>query len=232
MIELSPALAARVKAILAKLSVLSDAKTQKMSKAPTDRLKVAPGHWGYGGTNKASFEGNMPPGVRDNRPERFDPDTDTLFDWFVWRLNRCRTERDAEALVLEAEMRHGNVTQRQVPRPHALAGNAETTRTRDKRIARDYEALAPEQVAAIETVRSGHCGAENVRRVRLADDRDPETGLPLPREAFLRGDQRKQWAKERHGAGMGVAEIARRLRVAPSTVSDWVGNRTRRDRAA
>jgi hypothetical protein len=231
-IDLSPALKARVDAILAKLAVLSDAPTQRMSKAPTDRLKTDPGHWGYGGKNKQAFEGNMPPGVRDSRPERFDPDRDTLFDWFVWRLGRCRAEREAEALVLEAEMRHGNVTQRQEPRPHALAGNAETTKTRDKRIARGYPALTPEQVAAIETVRSGQCSPENVRRVRLADDRDPETGHELPREAFLTGDARKKWARERHADGMSSREIARRLRVSDTTVLEWLGRRTRRDRAA
>ena len=147
MIALSLALKSRVDDILAKLAILSDAPTQKMSKAPTDRLKVEPGHWGYGGTNKASFEGNMPPGVRDNRPDRFDP----------------------------------------------------------------------------ETVRSGQCSAENVRRVRLDDDRDPETGLPLPREVFFDKQGKQRWAKEQSGKGMSYREIARRLRVSDSTVRAWVG---------
>lgn len=245
MIDLPASLKARVDAVLLKLAMLSDAPTQRMSKAPTDRLKAEPGTWGYGGTNKQSFDGNMPPGVRDSRPSRKDPDRDPLIDWFVAELNECRELWEVEALVIEAEARHENRVNAASPRPHGFAGNPETTRMRDRRIVRNYRGLTPEQVAAVESVRAGYCDPESVRRVRFAggtpgsrvEDRDdpcdPETGEPLPSERFMDKEQKKRWVREHVNAGgMSVREAARRVGVADSTALAWLGRRARRDRAA
>jgi hypothetical protein len=242
MIEIPADLKARLDALLAKLAVLSDAPTQRRPDAsPLAPVKeeLAPGKtWKGGSRNRQLAATSRPPrGVAENRPLSREqmaphPDHHPLFDWVVWRVGRARSLREIRALVLEAEIRYQKAVCRGEPRPHALAANPETTDERNRRIAEDYEGLSPDEVAAVETERSGWCSAENVRRERAKRRRHPDTGAVLPEEASLRGKERTVRAAELVAAGVSVSEVARRFGVAPSTVSGWLGRRRDPRRAA
>lgn len=216
---------------MAKLATLAEAKAQHMNDASPARRAQAhmrPNEtWrDHERARKPSGESREPPGVREGASSASHPEHGNLFDWFAARLARATSEPEVLKLVTIAEARWELATGR-TKAPLGLAANPETTKTRDQRIARDadYLGLVPEIVAAAETHVSGYVSPENVRRVRLADGREPETGLPLPPERQIKGPARKKRAKELDDAQMPLVEIARRFGVHPSTVLGWLGRR-------
>jgi hypothetical protein len=229
--DLSDELRARRDSLLAKLATLSDAPTQRMdltAQAIRRPPSLEPGETmrGTGTARRPHLDSREPPGVRERRSVTPSPEHDPLFDWFADRLAKARSEAEVLKICTIAEAKWELATGRSKA-PLAVAANPETTKTRDARIARDpdYLGLAPEIVAAAETHVSGYVSAENVRRVRLADGREPETAHPLPVEREMRGPARKKRAKELYDAGMPVVEIAFRFGVSRQTVHGWVGKK-------
>lgn len=226
--DLSDEVRARRDNLLAKLSVLPEARAQQMndaSPAKRPQAKMEPGRtWAdHERARKPSMDSREPPGVREGRSNASHPEHGNLFDWFCDRVSRAKSEPEVLKLCVLAEAKWEIATGR-VKAPLALAASPETTKTRDQRIARDadYLGLPPEIVAAAETHVSGYVSAENVRRVRLADGREPETGRPLPPEREMKGPARKKRAVELWRAGMPVTEIAWRFGVSRQSVHGWL----------
>jgi hypothetical protein len=201
--EISPALQVRVKRLIAQLTRLSEARS------------------GVLGVRAEGFEGTPPPGTGQNHD---DPD-DWLLEWYLRRLDTPAqdTERYVLALTTECEIRLAKRTHRAPAdlRAGSLYAAADTD-GRDRRIAEQYLGLSPLEVAVIESQRSGACGEENVRKVRLKAGRDPENGSQLHPDALLKGEDRKRRARELAGEGWGVRQIARHLRVAHPSVARWL----------
>ena len=225
---MNPDLRTRVNLLLAKLSTLSDAPTQTINDAspavrPTAHMRPGETFADHSPSRKPHKDSKAPPGVRERRGTP-SPDFDDLYSWFVHRLAGAKSEPEIQKLCVIAEHKWEIATGR-LKAPLALAANPETTKQRDKRIAEDpdYLGVAPEIVSPAETHVSGYVSAENIRRVRLAAGRDPESGHPLAEEAFLKGPARKKRARELRSGGTPIAEIARVFRVSRPTVYNWLG---------
>jgi hypothetical protein len=201
--EVSPQLQQRVRSLIAQLTRLSEARA------------------GVLGVREQGFEDTPPAGTGQNHD---DPD-DWLLDWYLRRLERPTgdLERYVLALTIECEIRLAKRTHRAPAdlRAGSLYAAADTD-GRDRRIAEQYSGLSPLEVAVIESQRSGACGEENVRKVRLKAGRDPENGSQLHPDALLKGEARQQRARELAEAGWGIRQIARHLRVAHPSVARWL----------
>ena len=225
---------ARVRNMLAKLAVLSEAPTAQIYNASATSSatmpKMEPGKtWPVPGRHNPPYaESTMPKGVRDGRQAMPDPEVDSLYDWFVFRLQRADVDPKVRALVLEAEIRYERRCVRPDDEPFPLRnifGSGLDTKERDRRIAHDYPGLDCMDVAAIETF-YGRISPENVQRVRASKGMDV-LGHPLPEERTLthRKDKQRR-ARQLHEAGVPDREIAARFGVHHSTVQRWLGRRS------
>lgn len=206
--HLSSPLRQRVFSLLTQLRKLSEARAGSLMSIGTGKPESSP-----------------PGGVTEGR--RPDPDV-WLLDWYLWRLGKAPNGAAREPAVLattiEAEIRLGKRTHR-VPADlsaGSLDRAAVDANERDRRIALEYEGLSPSEVALIELHRAGWCPEENVRRVRLNEGRDPETGMPLPEDRKLKGEARRTRACEMAALGLSQRQIAARLGVARPTVRRWL----------
>ena len=204
--RLPPDLLARVRALLAALSKLSEARAGRL-----------------GGTRLPNHDYAPPPGTElaERQP---DPD-EWLQEWYVWKLNAPTEdpERYVLAITVECEIRLSKRTHRAPAdlRAGSLL-NAGDTEGRNRRIAQEYEGLTPLEVSIIEFHRAGACSEENVRRTRLDAGRDPDTGMRLHPDALLKGEAQRKRARELIQEGHSQREIARRLRISHPTVGRWV----------
>ena len=232
MIPIDPKLKLRVDNVLAKLATLSEVPASRMTKAPTAPIRTVMepgGTWGYGGSTSRAVEGGPPRGfdwALGDRPP--DPDRDSLLHWFLWRLERAGSEPEVKAATAEAEVRYDRRVHRQHTRPVAFAGNADTTKLRNERIAAGYTGLSPEEVAVIESESYGWCPPANVRLERVRAERDPESGEREPVERRLRGRERERRAVELVESGLSEREAARLFGVARSTLQGWLAKHNAR----
>src|ERR1044072_456243 len=214
--DIDPKLKLRVDAILAKLATLSEANASKLN----------------AGGGKTKPESKEPPGFRDGRSDGQTPNPEeSLLTWFVWKLERARSETAVLAATVEAEVRHERRIHSGHARPVALAGGADTTKLRDRRIAEGYTGLSPVEGSIIESESYGLCSEANVRITRAKAERDPESGEREPAERRMKGAERERRMVELFEAGLSEREMARLFGVARSTLQGWLGKK-RAGRAA
>ena len=228
---------ARVRNMLAKLAVLSEAPTQTLDPhAITSEVKPemeAGRTWARGRPQvRPHAESRMPKGVRNWRRAEPDPEVDDLFDWFVWHLQRAETDMRVRALVNNAERRYARriVMGEELYTQRNIFGTGLDSKERDKRIcALEYAGLDCGEVAGCEEF-YGPISSENVRRVRYRHQLD-ELGHPLPEERLLvhRKDKQRR-ARQLDEAGIPGRQIAERFGVHHETVARWLGRPQWRDR--
>lgn len=172
-----------------------------------------------------------PPGtLQDPSSRRPDPEV-WLLDWYIWKLERAHELRPparemlATAATIEGEIRLSKRTHR-APADFR-AGSMDTAAVvnpdeRDNRIITEYEGLSPFEVSVIELHRAGWCPPGNVEKLRRRDGRDPRTGHALDVDARLRGEERKERARELKENGLSLRQIATRLNVSHPTVKRWL----------
>lgn len=202
----------RIKELTARLSLLSEAPSQKLLP------KVTRPH-----------ADSRPPAGSDPERKNLGPD-DSLLDYFLERLEKVETDTARVALVAEVEIRLAKRVDAKVQRATAGAINVAAptdTDERDCRIARDYVGLHPAEVSAVETEASGWCSQANVRKVRIQHGRDPETGEM--REQAL---NEREYVRELKANGVSVRSIALRLGKPKSTIQDWLKDTNGEDKAA
>lgn len=202
-----PELKARIDDLLCSLAALSEAQAGKA----LDRR-----------VSHARPESCPPPGFRERR--RPDPD-ESLFDWFVWRLVDADDSMNLQlAAVVECEIRYlKRVRKPDELTPGAFGGQAsvEDTKTRDKRIAEDYEGFTPEEVAIVERYLAGYVHPANVRKVRRLAQRDQESGMPNPDAAPGREAARVRELKHAQPY-LSVREIAERVGISKSAAHRYL----------
>jgi hypothetical protein len=215
LIDIDSQLKRRIDRILARLATLSEAPAAKLNS----------------GGGKTKPESREPLGFRDDSDGQNPDPEDSLLTWFVWRLERARSETAVLAATVEAEIRFERRVHRQHTRPVALAGAADTTKTRDRRIATGYSGLSPVEVSIIESESYGHCTAANVRLTRARAERDPESGEREPAERKLRGRERVARARELASDGVSQRDLAVLFGVSRRTVQGWLPASERKDAA-
>jgi hypothetical protein len=89
---------------------------------------------------------------------------------------------------------------------------------RDDRILTDYEGLTPERAAELETERAGYCSAEAIKRIRRANGRRMDNGLPAADPAELAEDILRLRYSEIDGKTPSVRQIAVMLGIGKGTV--------------
>lgn len=203
----------RIRVLIAKLSMLSEASSQQL-----DQPRIARPH----------SESRPPKGVQPDRKGKPDPD-DSLLHYFLEGLERATSRTRKVALVAEVEIRLAKRCDGKVQRATAGAINTAApvdSDERDHRIAKEYTGFEPAEVAAIETEAYGWCPPANVRKVRIQHKRNPETGEPRP------DSSEKQYALELRREGVSIGSIALRVGKPKSTVQYWLKDSNGEGRAA
>lgn len=173
-------------------------------------------------------KGTQPDRRRDQWGGPFDPETDPLINWFMWKrtkiLDLAMSDEDTDVarrrLLLEGQIRYDQRRSTEGRRQGVGTELADTTEKRDARIC-DYAGLAPEHVSLIEGD-SGYISAANVIRVREAAGLDGQTGRPLDEVRRWSNKQKRAEARRLKGLGLSHRQIADRLDSPRSTVQTWV----------
>lgn len=162
-----------------------------IAEAPTQNLDRAATHATKPGTREPSGTGP------------------SLFDMIVGSLVDAGDDYEAWRRAVY----HGEVAVERARR--APVKRRELAHERDRRIIADFEGMPPAEAAAWESVTP-----ENIRRVRLAHDRNPSTGCARQADTirWATVTERAQIATRLHDDGQSFRRIAGRLGVSVGTI--------------
>jgi hypothetical protein len=202
--------------ILGKLEMLADAPTQNL-----DPNRV----------HESATKSKAPAGVglRGDPTKPPDKDRVSLFEWYSWHFARAKADGDEgklRSLYLLAQVEYLDFRFRVPHRVSLREGKLDDRDAEDPikveeraavRIVDLYEGKPAHFVAVLE-----RCTVQWVKKARKWNERDPETGKPLPEFYGWDEDRRRHEVQMMAGREMGPTAIATELGVSVNTVRRYL----------
>jgi DNA-binding CsgD family transcriptional regulator len=235
----TPELEARIKGVLTKLAILSEApagvqpqlsppqrgeseheRLKKTDQIPRRRVKPA-----------RHSESRIPQGFRLNLDSEGPPVKErSLYEWWLWRFIDAAkgetTEFDMWKLVWQAERdfmeRHCRVPQRVELRSGALTENDATDggaaeRAAAERVVEFYEGVSAAEVAVLEYTTEAW-----TKKARRMHGRNPHDGRPAPEFLDWDEERRTREVAELAAKDLGAKAIGKRLGVDKNTIKKYL----------